>query len=48
LGKQKFLVFLSLNPFTMGMLLIFAVLMLQSQKAGTLSHGPVHDTAYAK
>jgi hypothetical protein len=48
LGKQKFLVFLSLNPFTMGMLLIFAVLMLQSQKAGTLSHGPVQDTAYAK
>ena len=48
LGKQNFLVFLSFKPFTIGMLLIFAVLMLQSQKAGTLSHGPVHNTAYAK
>lgn len=48
LGKQNFLVFLSFKPFTIGMLLIFAVLMLQSQKAGTFSHSPAPTTAYVK
>ena len=33
LGKQKFTVFLSFKPFTIGMLLIFSVLMSQSRKA---------------
>ena len=44
LGKQNFLVFLSFKPFTIGMLLIFAVLMLQSQKAGSISHSLARST----
>ncbi|MBI3357579.1 MAG: DUF2029 domain-containing protein, partial [Nitrospirae bacterium] len=48
LGKQNFLVFLSFKPFTIGMLLIFFVLMLQSQKAETLSPSLAHTTVYAK
>jgi hypothetical protein len=48
LGKQNFLVFLNFKPFTIGMLLIFTVLMLRSQKTGTFSHSPVSTTAYAK
>jgi len=48
LGKQNFLVFLNFKPFAIGMLLIFIVLMLQSQKTGTFSHSPVPTTAYVK
>ena len=48
LGKQNFLVFLNFKPFTIGMLLIFIVLMLQSQKTGTFSHSPAPTTAYVK
>lgn len=48
LGKQNFLAFLSFKPFSIGMLLIFIVLMLQSQKAGTFSHSPAPTTPYVK
>jgi hypothetical protein len=48
LGKQNFTVFLSFKPFTIGMLLIFTVLMLQSQKTGTHSQSPAPTTAYVK
>ena len=48
LGKQNFLVFLNFKPFTIGMLLIFAVLLLQSQKTGTFSHSPFPATADVK
>ena len=48
LGKQKFAVFLSFKPFTIGMLLIFAVLMLQSRNAANLSTSPTSAAAYAK
>ena len=48
LGKQNFAVFLSFKPFTMGMLLIFAVLMLQSKSTASLSHSPASTTVYAK
>ena len=48
LGKQNFLVFLNFKPFTIGMLLIFAVLLLQSQKTRTFSHSPFPATADVK
>jgi hypothetical protein len=48
LGKQNFLVFLSFKPFTIGMLLIFAVLMLQSKNTASFSHSPAPITAYVK
>jgi alpha-1,2-mannosyltransferase len=48
LGKQNFAVFLSYKPFTIGMLLIFTLLMLPSQKTGSLSHSPAPTTAYVK
>jgi hypothetical protein len=48
LGKQNFAVFLSFKPFTIGMLLIFAVLMLRSKTTAALSHNPVPTTGYVK
>lgn len=48
LGKKNFVVFVSFKPFTIGMLLIFFVLILQFQKAETLSSSLGHTTPYAK
>ncbi|TKS59940.1 MAG: hypothetical protein EWM72_01797 [Nitrospira sp.] len=48
IGKQNFLVFLSFKPFTIGMLLIFAVLMLQSKNTGSFSHSPTPVATYVK
>jgi alpha-1,2-mannosyltransferase len=48
LGKENFVVFLSFKPFTIGMVLLLAVLMLQSKNAASLSHSPTHTAAYAK
>jgi hypothetical protein len=48
LGKQNFAVFLSFKPFTIGMLLIFVVLMLQSKNTASLPHSPASTTIYAK
>ena len=48
LGKQNFAVFLSFKPFTISMLLIFAVLMLQSKRIPSLSHSHAPATGYAK
>jgi alpha-1,2-mannosyltransferase len=48
LGKKNFTAFLSFKPFTMGMLLIFAVLMLQSKNSRSFSHSPAHTTVDVK
>jgi len=47
LGKQKFAVFLSFKPFTIGMLLIFAVRMFQWRNTANSSLSPA-SAAYAK
>jgi hypothetical protein len=49
LGKQRFAVFLSFKPFTIGMLMIFilAVLMFQSRNTANLSLSPTSAAAYA-
>ena len=48
LGKHNFLVLLSFKPFTIGMLLIFAVLILQSKNTGRFSHSSAPMTAHVK
>ncbi len=48
LGKQNFVVFLSFKPFTIGMILIFIVLMFQPKKARTFSHSLAPAPAYIK
>ena len=48
LGRHNFVVFLSFKPFTIGMLLIFTVVLLQSQKTRAFSQSPASSTAYAQ
>lgn len=48
LGKQNFAVFLSFKPFTIGMLLILTVLLLQSQRRENSLDHPIPTAAHAK
>jgi len=48
LGKKNFVVFVSFKPFFIGMVLLFFVLMLQSQKTGAFMQSLARTSAYAK